>query len=123
MVEFKGPRNVGGWLRGMKLKSYLKISTAAIVLAALGAGSVPAFAQESAASSDEAAPGDIVVTANRRDQSLRDVPMTIQAFGTDTLSELNITSINELIKYTPNVSFANNGPGNGAIFMLSLIHI
>ena len=120
MVEFKGPRNVGGWLRGMKLKSYLKISTAAIVLAALGAGSVPAFAQESAASSDEAAPGDIVVTANRRDQSLRDVPMTIQAFGTDTLSELNITSINELIKYTPNVTFGNNGPGNGAIFMRGL---
>eukprot|EP01035_Chromulina_nebulosa_P042003 gene42004-56873_t len=46
--------------------------------------------------------------------------MTIQAFGTDTLSELNITSINELIKYTPNVTFSNNGPGNGAIFMRGL---
>jgi outer membrane receptor protein involved in Fe transport len=102
------------------LKSYLKISTAAIVLAALGAGSVPAFAQETEASRDEAAPGDIVVTANRRDQSLRDVPMTIQAFGTDTLSELNVTSINELVKYTPNVTFSNNGPGNGAIFMRGL---
>lgn len=102
------------------MKSYLKISTAAIVLAALGAGSVPAFAQEVEASSDEAAPGDIVVTANRRDQSLRDVPMTIQAFGTDTLSELNISSINELVKYTPNVTFSNNGPGNGAIFMRGL---
>jgi len=102
------------------LKSYLKISTAAFVLASLGAGSAPAFAQESAASSDEAAPGDIVVTANRRDQSLRDVPMTIQAFGTDTLSELNISTINELIKYTPNVVFSNNGPGNGAIFMRGL---
>ena len=102
------------------MKSYLKISTAAIVLAALGAGSAPAFAQEVEASSDEAAPGDIVVTANRRDQSLRDVPMTIQAFGTDTLSELNISSINELVKYTPNVTFSNNGPGNGAIFMRGL---
>jgi outer membrane receptor protein involved in Fe transport len=119
-VEIKNPRNVGGWLRGRKLKSYLKISTAAFVLASLGAGSAPAFAQESAASSDEAAPGDIVVTANRRDQSLRDVPMTIQAFGTDTLSELNISTINELIKYTPNVVFSNNGPGNGAIFMRGL---
>lgn len=102
------------------MKSYLKVSTAAFVLASLGAGSAPAFAQESAASSDEAAPGDIVVTANRRDQSLRDVPMTIQAFGTDTLSELNISTINELIKYTPNVVFSNNGPGNGAIFMRGL---
>ena len=102
------------------MKSYLKVSTAALVLASLGAGSAPAFAQESAASSDEAAPGDIVVTANRRDQSLRDVPMTIQAFGTDTLSELNISTINELIKYTPNVVFSNNGPGNGAIFMRGL---
>ena len=46
--------------------------------------------------------------------------MTIQAFGTDTLSELNISTINELIKYTPNVVFSNNGPGNGAIFMRGL---
>jgi len=102
------------------LKSYLKVSTAALVLASLGAGSAPAFAQESAASAEDTAPGDIVVTANRRDQSLRDVPMTIQAFGTDTLSELNISTINELIKYTPNVVFSNNGPGNGAIFMRGL---
>jgi iron complex outermembrane recepter protein len=109
-------------VRGKKLKSYLKISTAAIVIAtaSVGIGINPAFAQEVEASSDEAAPGDIVVTANRRDQSLRDVPMTIQAFGTDTLSELNITSINELIKYTPNVTFSNNGPGNGSIFMRGL---
>ena len=102
------------------MKSYLKVSTAAFVLATLGAGSVPAFAQDSAASAEDVAPGDIVVTANRRDQSLRDVPMTIQAFGTDTLSELNISTINELIKYTPNVVFSNNGPGNGAIFMRGL---
>ena len=82
-------------MRGRKLKSCLKVSTAALVLATLGAGSAPAFAQESAASAEDTAPGDIVVTANRRDQSLRDVPMTIQAFGTDTLSELNISTINE----------------------------
>ena len=45
---------------------------------------------------------------------------TITFTVTDTLSELNITSINELIKYTPNVTFSNNGPGNGAIFMRGL---
>ena len=53
-VEFKGPRNVGGWLRGMKLKSYLKISTAALVIASasVGIGITPAFAQQAAEDQD-----------------------------------------------------------------------
>ena len=66
------------------------------------------------------ATGEIVVTAQRRDQSLQDVPMTLQALSADTLSKLNVTTFNDLLKYTPNVTFGNNGPGQGAIFMRGL---
>ncbi|MFM7028204.1 MAG: TonB-dependent receptor [Chakrabartia sp.] len=63
---------------------------------------------------------DIVVTATRRDESIQDVALTLQAFGTETLSKLNVSTINDLLKYTPNVTFSNNGPGQGAIFMRGL---
>ncbi|MBU6251933.1 MAG: TonB-dependent receptor [Alphaproteobacteria bacterium] len=105
--------------RGL-LKTTLKISSAALVLAVLGAGVNPAFAQDSGASKDDSNAADIVVTATRRDQSIQDVALTLQAFGTETLSKLNVSTINDLLKYTPNVTFSNNGPGQGAIFMRGL---
>ena len=64
--------------------------------------------------------GEIIVTAQRRDQSLQDVPFTLQALSADSLSKLNVTTFNDLLKYTPNVTFGNNGPGQGAIFMRGL---
>ena len=64
--------------------------------------------------------GEIIVTAERRDESVQSVPATIQAFTGQTLSQQNITTLNDLIKYTPNVTFGNNGPGQGVIFMRGL---
>jgi iron complex outermembrane recepter protein len=65
-------------------------------------------------------PGEIIVTANRRNESLQSVPMTLQALSADSLSKLNVTTFNDLLKYTPNVTFGNNGPGQGVIFMRGL---
>ncbi|MGJ3647823.1 TonB-dependent receptor [Sphingomonas sp. GlSt437] len=64
--------------------------------------------------------GDIIVTAQRRDESIQKVPVTIQAFSGDTLSKLNVTNFNDLLKFTPNVTFASNGPAAGAIFFRGL---
>jgi iron complex outermembrane recepter protein len=104
------------------MKTRWKLSAAGLVLAALGAGGSPVLAQQAPVPAAEAdrASTDIIVTATRRDQSQQDVPMTLQAFNTDTLSKLNVTTFNDLLKYTPNVTFSNNGPGQGAIFMRGL---
>jgi iron complex outermembrane receptor protein len=63
---------------------------------------------------------EVVVTAQRRTENLQDVPITIQATSGAQLQQLNITSVNELLKYTPNVTFSSNGPGMGNIFMRGL---
>jgi iron complex outermembrane receptor protein len=63
---------------------------------------------------------DIVVTAQRRSESIQKVPLTIQAFSGEMLSQLNVTSFDDLVKYTPNVTFGNNGPGQGNVFMRGL---
>jgi iron complex outermembrane receptor protein len=63
---------------------------------------------------------DIVVTAQRRDESIQKVPLTIQAFGNQQLTQLNVKSFDDLIKFTPNVTFGNNGPGQGNVYMRGL---
>src|SRR5512140_3488762 len=57
----------------------------------------PAFAQSTpSAGTQEAIPGserdDIVVTAQKREESMQDVPISIQAIGTKKLDQLNITN-------------------------------
>lgn len=84
--------------------------------------SFPALADDADAGSaaDGTPSADIIVTAQRRDQSSQDVPMTLQAVSGETLSQFNASTFDDLLKYTPNVTFGNNGPGAGAIFMRGL---
>jgi iron complex outermembrane recepter protein len=63
---------------------------------------------------------EIVVTAQRRTENIQDVPITIQAVSGEQLKQLNVTSFNELVKYTPNVTFSGNGPGTGNMFIRGL---
>src|SRR5207248_6964722 len=63
---------------------------------------------------------EVVVTAERRTENLQDVPITIQAITGDQLKELNVVSFNDLLKYTPNVTFSGNGPATGNIFIRGL---
>ena len=82
----------------------------------------PALAQETTA--PEAAPaatetttdsdlklGSITVTANRREESAQDVPMAIQAFGEDTLNQLNINSVEDLTTVVPGFSVSQSYQG------------
>src|SRR3954470_9959298 len=61
-----------------------------------------------AASSDD---GDIIVTAAKREENLQDVPISIQALGTQRLEELNVANFNDYTKLTPSVSFQTSQPG------------
>lgn len=60
---------------------------------------------------------EVIVTATRRQQNVQDVPATIEAFTGTTLTTANITSLNDLLRYTPNVTFTHQGPGQSTIYM------
>jgi len=94
------------------LKANHKIAYA--VLAALSASAGTAVAADSGGIEE------IVVTAQRRNESIQDVPITIQAIGSDSLSKMNISTFDDVIKMLPNVTFGTNGPGQGNIFMRGL---
>jgi outer membrane receptor protein involved in Fe transport len=74
----------------------------------------------SAAAVSTAPVDEIVVTAQRRSESLEKVPETVQAFSGATLDQLNVVDLEDLLKFTPNVTYATNGPGQGTIFMRGL---
>jgi outer membrane receptor protein involved in Fe transport len=61
---------------------------------------------------------EVVVTAQKRgEQSLQDVPLSIQAINTEKLEELNITKFDDYVKYLPSVSYQTFGPGFAAVYM------
>jgi iron complex outermembrane recepter protein len=78
------------------------------------------YAATPADSSDSLGIQEVIVTAQRRNQSIQDVPITIQAVTGEQLKELNVTTLDDLLKYTPNVTFSGNQPGGGNIFMRGL---
>ncbi len=80
-------------------------------------GASIAFAAEPAGT-DEIA--EITVTAQRRTENIQDVPITIQALTGQTLSQLNVQTFDDFVKYLPNVSTATIGPGQGNIYMRGL---
>ena len=105
----------------MKLNPKISAAVAAILSAP---ASMIAFAAAADTASDTAADAgglqEVVVTANRRAENLQDVPITIQAISGSTLQQLNVTGFDQLLKYTPNVTYSGNGPGTGNIFMRGL---
>ena len=87
--------------------------TALLASTALGV-SMPAIAQDAAA--DEALPGDIIVTATKREASLQKVPLSIQALGEKTLDQQQVSSVDDFAKLLPSVSFQSFGPGQSQIY-------
>ena len=89
---------------------------AAPVAAAEPAASAPSAADTASPSGVE----EVLVTAQRRTETIQNVPMTVQALTGKTLASLNIVTLDGLLRYTPNVTYGNNGPGQGNIFMRGL---
>jgi iron complex outermembrane recepter protein len=74
-----------------------------------------AFAQDAPADEDNAS-SEIVVTAQRREERLRDVPISITALGSQKLEQANVQSFEDYAKLLPSVSFQSFGPSQSQIF-------
>lgn len=82
-------------------------------------GSVPYIASAADPGSTDSLQ-EITVTAQRREQSMQDVPISMQAFTGQALAELHVSTFEDYIKYLPNVTSASNGPGQNEIYMRGL---
>jgi len=73
-----------------------------------------------AAESDNLAIAEVVVTAQRREETIQNVPIQVTALTSETLTQLNITTFDDYLKVLPNVSASMHGPGQGQIYMRGL---
>ncbi|HYE27865.1 MAG TPA: TonB-dependent receptor [Allosphingosinicella sp.] len=59
---------------------------------------------------------DIVVTAQKREENLQDVPIAITAFGTEKLDELQVNEFADYARQVPSISFQSAGPGFSNVY-------
>ena len=82
--------------------------TSLAVLIAQGVYAAPAAAQESA-KEDE-----IIVTARKRKETLFETPAAISAFSPQMIEDRNISNLDDVGKYVPNLNITRFGVGNTA---------
>ncbi|MBI1252163.1 MAG: TonB-dependent receptor plug domain-containing protein [Alphaproteobacteria bacterium] len=51
---------------------------------------------------------EIVVTAQKREQAIQDVPLAVQAIGADALETAGVRQVGDLVRFIPGASIVNN---------------
>ena len=83
----------------LKKFALLSSSAAIFILASSGA----AHAQSDSSTTIE----ELVVTAEKREQSLQDVPVAISAYSSETRDLLGINSVQDITNFTPGLAYDN----------------
>jgi iron complex outermembrane recepter protein len=71
---------------------------------------------------------EVVVTAQKRSESMQEVPIAITALGTEKLEQLNVANLDDYVKLLPNVAYVrgrgqggNGQPGSSQIYMRGVV--
>jgi iron complex outermembrane receptor protein len=84
----------------------LQRSSAVLLGIAISLSAVSAYAQDQSLVIEE-----IVVTAQKREQSLQDVPISVAVITGDKIVEAGIDNLDDLALYVPNFSKGESGAG------------
>jgi iron complex outermembrane recepter protein len=90
-----------------------------VLLLGLLSGIRSAAAQESGTASpppESAKLEEVIVTAQRREQNLSDVPMTVQTFAQQDLDQQGLRTIDDLTRVAPAVTFLRSGSNANSNF-------
>lgn len=100
----------------------VRFKSASTVALAMSILAVPTTALAQSNEADESDGGgiqDIIVTAQKRDQSVQDMPISITAFTSQNLQERNIIDVASLSALAPNVNLDGGTPFSGSSAILS----
>ena len=62
----------------------------------------------------------IVVTATKRAENAQDIPVAVQALGSETLDDLRVDNFTDYLKQLPGVTAGGSGPGQSTIYIRGL---
>lgn len=97
----------------MTVTRFSQVITHSLIGASMIALASPAWAQE-AANADDQGLGEIVVTAQKREQNLQDVPLAISAISAEKVSKLGISDSRDLSGMAPNVTITQGTTSSNA---------
>lgn len=93
---------------------------------ALAIAAAPAFAQDSETSAAEGAQAgetEILVTAQKREQRLIDVPVAINTMSGDAIADRGITDLQQFSYAVPGLVLRYDGPGSSQVFLRGAANI
>ncbi|MBN7795531.1 TonB-dependent receptor [Parahaliea mediterranea] len=79
-----------------------------LALLAAGTGASGAFAQQGLLE-------EVIVTAQKRSESLEDVPISMAVMGTDAMNKTGVRQMRELTEFVPNVSMTSGNDSSTAV--------
>ncbi len=94
-------------------EKFLSASSSIALLAGLSSLAFSGAAVAQSADDDEFFLDEIVVTAQRRSESLQDVPVSITALGQEDLVQRQVRDVNDLQAFAPNI-FISTGTGTSS---------
>ncbi|HUO95885.1 MAG TPA: TonB-dependent receptor [Steroidobacteraceae bacterium] len=84
---------------------------------AILAGAAPARAQQAPAPNAGDVLEEVIVTSQKRAENLQSVPISILAYDTKKLDELQVASFDDYAKYLPSLSVQSYGPGQAQLYV------
>ena len=90
-------------------KGLLASSAVLIAIATPTLASAQTATPSAAAADDDSGIGEIIVTAQRREENLQDVPISVSAFGAEAIKEKGLTDISRLEGLVPGFTFGRSG--------------
>ncbi len=87
------------------LKSKQRTLLSCAISSVLGLGGAAALAQEATRTS---VLEEVVVTAEKREVSIQDVPVAVSAYTSETRTLLGVNTVEDLARFTPSVSYRND---------------
>jgi iron complex outermembrane receptor protein len=94
-------------------RTHPKFASAPLAAAVAAVLSTPAMAQQT----EEGVLENVIVTAQKRTENLQEVPLSIQALGSERLEELHVKGFEDYVRYLPTVSYQTFGPGFAQVYM------
>jgi len=99
-------------LASRNVRVAVRVALCALTVATAGVQPVLAADDESASLSE------VVVTAQRREQNQRDVPISLTVFSADSVERQNFQGVENYFAQTPNVSFTTQGSRDRKVLAL-----
>ncbi len=99
------------------IRQHRVLMHASILAASAALATGTASAQSTGADANQLILEEVTVTAQKREQNLQDVPISISVLNAETIKDLGIASFEDYALMLPSLSYKSVGPGTATIIM------